>query len=58
MSVMVLNTVRSFNINTAKFLSKITRLFSRIGYARAASELARMGYYKEAQNCIDMMKKL
>lgn len=29
-----------------------------IGYSRAASELARLGYYEEAKNCMMQIKKL
>jgi hypothetical protein len=29
--------------------SKFNALFTRVGYARAASELARQGYYEEAK---------
>ena len=29
--------------------SKFNNIFTSVGYARAASELARQGYYKEAQ---------
>jgi len=29
--------------------SKLDKFFTRVGYARAASELARMGKYKEAK---------
>lgn len=32
--------------------------FSIIGYSRAASELARLGYYEEAKNCMMMIKDL
>jgi len=29
-----------------------------VGYARAASELARLGYYEESKNCMMMLKKI
>ena len=32
--------------------------FQTLGYAKAAAELARQGYHKEARNCIELMKKL
>ena len=32
--------------------------FEITGYSRAASELARLGYYEEAKNCILQVKKL
>jgi len=40
------------------FTSKINRYFNRIGYARAARELQRAGYPKEADNCIRLMNDL
>jgi hypothetical protein len=30
--------------------SKLDKFFTRVGYARAASELARMGKYEEAKS--------
>ena len=32
-----------------KISSEFNRFFTRVGYARAASELARQGYYAEAK---------
>lgn len=29
-----------------------------VGYARAAGELTRLGYHKEAQHCVDQMISL
>jgi len=29
-----------------------------VGYSRAASHLASLGYYKEAKNCMDQIKRL
>lgn len=36
----------------ATMCSSINRAFMIAGYARAASELTRMGYIEAAQNCI------
>lgn len=37
---------------------KTNRIFHQIGYRRAASELSRLGYHKEAANCIRLMNTL
>lgn len=42
----------------ASFISKANKWFQVIGYARAAGELARMGFHKEAQECIKQAAKL
>jgi hypothetical protein len=39
-------------------LTKLDRTVNRIGYARAAAELRRLGYEKEARHCLEEMKKL
>ena len=39
-------------------LSAVNRWFMIIGYARAASELSRLGYHKEAQECMKQASKL
>lgn len=36
----------------------LMRTFEIAGYARAASELARLGYHEEAKNCMMQIKKL
>ena len=39
-------------------LFKFNRSFNRIGYARAAGELRRLGYHKEAEYCLEQMRNL
>lgn len=46
------------NNTLLNIFSNINRVFNRIGYARAASELRRAGYQKEADNCIKLMNNL
>lgn len=41
------NMVHSFN-----------RGINKVGYARAAAELARWGYHKEARQCYDQYERL
>ena len=36
----------------------ISNTFLKIGYARTASELAKFGYYKEANSCLQELRKL
>jgi hypothetical protein len=38
--------------------SALDRYTQTIGYARAAAELARMGYYEEAKKCMTELGKL
>jgi len=40
------------------FWSGLSTTFEIIGYSRAASELARHGYYEEAKNCMMQVKNL
>lgn len=39
-------------------LNKVSVFFQIVGYSRAAGELTRLGYHKEASNCLKMMKEL
>ena len=39
-------------------LGKINRTFAKIGYARAANELHRLGYYEQARQAILEKQKL
>lgn len=42
----------------SQFLKSFNRFFMILGYARAASELARLGYYKEAQHLMMQASEL
>jgi hypothetical protein len=42
----------------AGFFKKLVVAFEIIGYSRAASELARLGYHKEAKTCMMQIKAL
>ena len=44
--------------NRPSIWSRIWQTFEVIGYARAASELARQGYHKEAKACMMKVKEL
>lgn len=49
MNVRVVDTANSVSSWFKTMARKINRAFIRIGTARAAAELSRQGYYKEAQ---------
>jgi hypothetical protein len=55
MSTLAINYV--FNPFTG-FFKKLVIAFEIIGYSRAASELARLGYYEEAKTCMMQIKAL
>jgi len=42
----------------AGFFKKLAVAFEIIGYSRAASELARLGYHEEAKNCMMQINAL
>lgn len=44
--------------NRPSFWTRVWRQFEIMGYARAAAELTRLGYHKEAKNCIMQVKRL
>lgn len=55
MTALVMNTL----VNPLRGVGKGFMNFVEItGYARAASELARHGYYEEAKNCMMQVKRL
>ena len=55
MSTLVMNTI----VNPFKGLGRGFWNFCEVaGYARAASELARLGYNEEAKSCMMQVKKL
>lgn len=58
MNAIVYGVTHSLTDLISNVCVKIVRLFNRIGYARAAAELRRLGYYKEADRCIEQMAKL
>lgn len=41
-----------------KFLTKVNNAIAITSYARAARELTRLGYHREAKNCIMEIQKL
>ena len=41
-----------------KFFGAVGRTFEILGYSRAASELARLGYMEEAKNCMMQIKSI
>ena len=55
MTALAMNYVVNPFSNLRKFLFNT---FEIIGYARAASELQRLGYHKEARNCAAMRDTL
>ena len=44
--------------NRPSIWTRIWNTFEVIGYSRAASELARLGYYAEAKECMMQIKRL
>lgn len=52
------NSITEITNPFAGFGRKVWRHIEIIGYARAASALANQGLHKEAQNCMNMIKKL
>lgn len=58
MTAAILHVGHGLGSISSNFTSKINRLFNRVGYARAAAELRRAGYPKEAENCIRLMNDL
>jgi len=51
--------VMTYTVNPlSDFLKKAMKVCEIIGYSRAASALAREGYYKEAKACMIMMENL
>lgn len=58
MNAIVYTVTHSFNDWIANACAKFNRSFNRVGYARAATELARLGYHEEAQYCLEQMRDL
>jgi hypothetical protein len=40
------------------FWKGLQKTFEIAGYAKAAAELSRLGYYEEAKHCMMMVKKI
>jgi hypothetical protein len=55
MTALVMNNIVS---PLSNFWSGMFRTFEIMGYARAASELARLGYYEESKNCMMQIKNI
>lgn len=58
MNAIILDISHSTHSWVDRMLTKLDRTVNRIGYARAAAELRRLGYEKEARHCLEEMKKL
>jgi len=58
MNAMVMDTAYNVNNWFVRVGDAVARTFAKVGYARAASELARLGYYQEANRCIEEIRKL
>lgn len=58
MSGTILYFSNGISIFGSNFFAKVGRLFDRIGYARAAAELNRLGYVEQAKYCIRQMNSL
>lgn len=58
MNAIILDISHSTHSFIDSLLAKLDRTVNRIGYARAAAELRRLGYEKEARHCLEEMKKL
>jgi len=58
MNALVMDTAYNVNNWFVRVGNNIARTFAKVGYARAASELARLGYRQEANRCIEEIRKL
>ena len=58
MNTIVYTATHSFTGWFSDFRTKFNRSVNRTQYARAGRELRRLGYYKEAENCLREMRKL
>ena len=58
MNAIVYTATHSLTDWFSDFRAKFSRSFNRIGYARASEELRRLGYHKEAEYCLEQMRKL
>lgn len=58
MTAIVYMTTHSIADWVSRIAHGYTRFFTRLGYARAAGELRRLGYHNEADACLKEMRKL
>lgn len=52
------DTTTNYISNRPSIWTRIWQTFEVIGYARAASELARLGYVEESKACMMQVKRL
>ena len=52
MNAIVLNSYTSIGNHVHSFFAKVNRAIHKVGYARAAAELQRMGLNEAARNCM------
>jgi hypothetical protein len=51
-------TAVTYISNRPSIWTRIWQTFEVIGYARAARELSRLGYYNEAKECMMQIKRI
>lgn len=58
MNAIVLNSYTSVGNWSHTFSAKIANAIYKIGYHRAAAELARIGYTEEAKKCMEQYRQM
>jgi hypothetical protein len=58
MNAIVLNSYTSVGNWSHTFFAKIGNAINKIGYHRAATELARIGYTEQARKCLEQYNSL
>lgn len=51
-------SISNYISNRPSFWKRVKDTFEVMGYARAAAELARLGYHTQARNCIMEIKRI
>ena len=49
-------TINSYH--KPSFFERVNKAFTIVGYSRAIGQLTRLGYHKEAENCLKLLKEL
>ena len=57
MNAVVMGATTVISSWVVDFISKIDYTIHKIGYIRAATELQRLGYYKEASRCRELINE-
>ena len=57
MSDLVMGATTSISSWVTNIITKINYTFHKVGYLKAAAELQRLGYYKEANRCRELVNE-